>query len=77
MSMSMEEPLAPILPLYSFYLLYRLRILNLILRFSESHVYFRVTADTFFLLPSFGENLHCSCPWYQSLVKSNDLILIR
>lgn len=48
MSMSMEEPLAPILPLYSFYLLYRLRILNLILRFSESHVYFRVTADTFF-----------------------------
>lgn len=58
----------------SLYPLYRL---NLILRFSESHVYFRVTADTFFRLPSFDENLRCSCPWYQSLVKSNDLILIR
>ena len=61
----------------SIYSSYRLCIFNLILRFSESHVNFRVTADTFFRLPSFDENLDCSCSWYQSLVKSNDLILIR
>lgn len=53
-------------------LLYRLWILNLILSRSR-----RLTVDPFFLLPSFDENLHCSRPWYQSLVKSNDLILIR
>lgn len=59
-------------------IVYRLWILNLILFNSpKSHVYVRVTVDTFFLLPSFDENLHCSCPWYQSLVESNDLILIR